>query len=379
MSSSITTCGSSNGLNRFNRRLHSHRSLLPSSLSASILKPSVIELKLRYYYRQGIGNLRGGDIVNANPSMVSYNCTINKNDDEDEEESIVTHHEFHKTNEKDLLREPSFHDESTIDVENENTNQTTSCSCKSISSTNNNNTNFNTIKTSKMQNAIERTIPSIIMLLFLQQLITHTGETGLYILIPLMQFKMYKETTGIIEEYYKLKYQRKQILVRRRHSRHRHRKTDSKEEVVVVVERGNNFDLKVNIEKWWWFMTIFVTTTARFLRSEIIFRLSSSSSMLNNNESETSFPSSSIIMILVHQLYSIIENEYKFNLVVYGMVSIGLIMVVVGMASHVDASADKFRSYLGEVASFHFALVSFSTLNNLEIHLIYHTLYMSRV
>ena len=371
-------------VNSFNRRLHPHSSLSPSSSSASVLSPSLVELRLRYYYGQKIGNLRGGNIVNTNSSANSSANSSIEDNGKDDEESNVYHDVLHKTDEKALQHELSLHDESTLYVNTENKSKTISSSCSSInsstSSTNNNNKNNNssskaqTNKMSKIQNAIERVIPAIIMLILFQQLITHTGETGLYILIPLMQFKMYKETTGIIEEYYKLKYQRKQIMVRR------HGDNDPKEEVAVVVERGNNFDLKVNIEKWWWFMTIFVTTTGRFLRSEIICRLSPS--MLKNKGETSILPlsssvssSSSPMIMILDQLYSIIENEHKFNLVVYGMVSIGLIMAVVGMASHVDASADKFRSYLGEVASFHFALVSFPTMNNLVIHDYYHTSY----
>ncbi len=173
----------------------------------------------------------------------------------------------------------------------------------------------------KIQNAIERTIPAIIMLTILHQLIHHTGELGMYMLIPLLQFKMYKESTGIIEEYYM-------------------NKVHNGNGNGTNGKRGNNFDLEVNIEKWWWFITFTVTTSGRFLCNDLF----------KSTTTVTSNPVTSF-------LYSIIQNEDQFNLIVYGMVSIGLTLAVVGMASHNDASADKFRSYLGEIASFHFALV----------------------
>jgi hypothetical protein len=153
----------------------------------------------------------------------------------------------------------------------------------------------------KMKNAIERTGPAVVMLSLLYVFIHYTGETGLsYFLIPMMQFGMYKETTGIIEDH-----------------------NNSNGSI------NSNIDLEFNIQKWWWFVTIFLSTTGRSLISNII-------------------PSSSS---------SFLGNPNAVNLICFGMASIGLVMAVVGMASHVDASADKFRSYLGEVASSHFALV----------------------
>ena len=125
---------------------------------------------------------------------------------------------------------------------------------------------------------------------------------------------MYKEATGIIEAYQKV----------------------NLFDGTATNEEGksdNNFDLEVNIEKWWWFTTIFTSTTGRFL-------------LQSNN--------------FQHSMLSFLNNKDVVNLICFGMVALGLVMAVVGMASHVDASADKFRSYLGEVASSHFALVSVS-------------------
>lgn len=158
----------------------------------------------------------------------------------------------------------------------------------------------------KLQNAIERTGPACIMLLLLYLLIKVTGEDGLFLIIPLMQYGMYKESTGIIEE---------------------HHNNDG------GGQRGNNFGLEINIEKWWWFATAFTSTTGRFLLENYSTRIGQ------------------------YDLLSFLNNKDLVNLICFGMVAIGLVMSVVGMASHADASADRFRSYLGEVASSHFALI----------------------
>lgn len=162
------------------------------------------------------------------------------------------------------------------------------------------------IQNPKVQNAIERTGPALMLLFLIYLFIKFTGESGLiYLLIPLMQFGMYKETTGIVENYYNnLQYQSQSLSKR------------------------NNFDLQVNIEKWWWFLTVFTSTTGKLLLEEL--RMKGKFAM----------------------------SSESFNLICFGMVSFGLVMAVVGMASHIDSNADRFRSYLGEVASFHFMLVS---------------------
>jgi len=162
------------------------------------------------------------------------------------------------------------------------------------------------IQNPKVQNAIERTGPALMLLFLIYLFIKFTGESGLiYLLIPLMQFGMYKETTGIVENYYNnLQYQSQSLSKR------------------------YNFDLQVNIEKWWWFLTVFTSTTGKLLLEEL--RMKGKFAM----------------------------SSESFNLICFGMVSIGLVMAVIGMASHIDSNADRFRSYLGEVASFHFMLVS---------------------
>jgi len=78
----------------------------------------------------------------------------------------------------------------------------------------------------------------------------------------------------------------------------------------------------VRLEKWWWFATVFAATTLRGLGG-------------------------------VGGL-----NGALMDLVCFGMVAVGLVMLVVRMASHQAAGPEMFRKYLGEVASFHFALVS---------------------
>jgi hypothetical protein len=84
---------------------------------------------------------------------------------------------------------------------------------------------------------------------------------------------------------------------------------------------GQN-DMEVKLEKWWWFATVFASTTLRSLGG--IGKLSGG------------------IM----------------DLACFGMVAVGLVMAVVGMASHQSAGPEMFRKYLGEIAAFHFALVS---------------------
>lgn len=137
-------------------------------------------------------------------------------------------------------------------------------------------------------NAIERTGPAIFMLGVLYLLLKYTGEKGLlYGLIPLMQFSMYSETTGIIESFH----------------------------------QKNNKDMEVKLEKWWWFATVFVSTTMRSLGS------------IGNLSREA------------------------IDFLSYSMFAIGLVMAVLGMASHQAAGPEMFRKYLGELAAFHFALI----------------------
>ena len=108
---------------------------------------------------------------------------------------------------------------------------------------------------SKLQNAIERTGPALLMLFLLYIFIKYTGEQGLiYFLIPLMQFGMYKETTGIIEDHY----------------------------LQNNVESKKNFDLEIHIEKWWWFVTVFFATTGRSLFEELRKTVTSTSILSAN-------------------------------------------------------------------------------------------------
>ena len=157
----------------------------------------------------------------------------------------------------------------------------------------------------KLQNAIERTGPALLMLFLLYIFVKYTGEPGLmFFLIPLMQLGMYTETTGIIEDY------------------------NNKNN----IESKKNFNLEIHIEKWWWFATIFFATSGRSLLEELR-KIHTSGGKL-------------------------IWGANTVNLITFGMVAFGLVMSVIGMASHSDANADKFRSYLGEVAANHFGLVS---------------------
>jgi hypothetical protein len=92
--------------------------------------------------------------------------------------------------------------------------------------------------------------------------------------------------------------------------------------IIESFHQKNKIDMEVKLEKWWWFATIFVSTTLRGFGS--------------------------IGGITGDQL----------DLVSCSMVVIGLVMAVVGMANHGAAGPDMFRKYLGELAAFHFALVS---------------------
>lgn len=178
------------------------------------------------------------------------------------------------------------------------------------------------INNPKLKNAIERTGPALLMLFLLYLLIKHTGENGLiFLMIPLMQFGMYKETTGIIENYY------------------------NQQSSSTQQQRGKyNFDLEVNIEKWWWFATFFISSSGRLLLTE----------MQKIGSIQSAIPP---------LIVSILNSKDKMDLICFGMVSVGLVLAVVGMATHVDSNAERFRSYLGEMASFHFVLVCFCNLD----------------
>lgn len=91
--------------------------------------------------------------------------------------------------------------------------------------------------------------------------------------------------------------------------------------IIESFHQKNNIDMEVKLEKWWWFATIFVSTTLRGLGS-----------------------------------IGGLTGEY-LDLLSYFMVVVGLVMAVVGMASHQSAGPDMFRKYLGELAAFHFALI----------------------
>jgi len=180
----------------------------------------------------------------------------------------------------------------------ETVDTTTAVGTESSSTTISSKPKQSSISNPKLQNAIERTGPALLLLAALYMFLKLTGEKGLYTLVPLMQLGMYSETTNIIETFH----------------------GGSKK----------NFDLELHVEKWWWFLTIFLSTTGRFIFS---------SGVLNG--------------------FDIFNNLSMnvFNLICFGMVALGLVVAVVGMASHDAASAESFRLYLGEVAAFHFALI----------------------
>lgn len=92
--------------------------------------------------------------------------------------------------------------------------------------------------------------------------------------------------------------------------------------IIEAFHHMGQSDMEVKLEKWWWFATVFASTTLRCLGG--IGKLSGG------------------IM----------------DLACFGMVAVGLVMAVVGMASHQAAGPEMFRKYLGEIAAFHFALVS---------------------
>jgi hypothetical protein len=94
--------------------------------------------------------------------------------------------------------------------------------------------------------------------------------------------------------------------------------------IIESFHQRNNRDMEVKLEKWWWFLTVFVSTTLRGFGN------------FGNLTGET------------------------IDFLAYSMVAIGLLMAVIGMARHEAAGPEMFRKYLGELAAFHFALVSVS-------------------
>jgi hypothetical protein len=100
--------------------------------------------------------------------------------------------------------------------------------------------------------------------------------------------------------------------------------------IIEAYNKMSNMKMEVKLEKWWWFATVFASTTLRSLGG--IGKLSGS----------------------------------VMDLVCFGMVAASLVMAVVGMASNQAAGPEKFRKYLGEIAAFHFALVSIHvTIHNM--------------
>ena len=153
------------------------------------------------------------------------------------------------------------------------------------------------LSSNKMQNAIERTGPALLLLSALYLLVKYTGETGFMALIPLVQLGMYVESTNVIEA---------------------HRSSNG-------IPVSPHFAIEWAIEKWWWFATVLTCTSGRS------------------------------IGCLVSKV-----GTAKCELICFGMVALGLVLSVCGMATHSDAGPDHFRSYLGQVAGYHFALVSFT-------------------
>uniref|UniRef100_A0A7S3QEP5 Phosphatidate cytidylyltransferase n=1 Tax=Chaetoceros debilis TaxID=122233 RepID=A0A7S3QEP5_9STRA len=92
--------------------------------------------------------------------------------------------------------------------------------------------------------------------------------------------------------------------------------------IIEAFHGTNGKDAGVKLEKWWWFATIFTSTTLRTILPEMLG-----------------------------------INQASMNLVCFGMVSVGLVVAVYGMATHSSAGDSVFRKYLGEVAAFNFALV----------------------
>mmetsp|Transcript_17341 Transcript_17341/g.25853 ORF Transcript_17341/g.25853 Transcript_17341/m.25853 type:complete len:378 (+) Transcript_17341:147-1280(+) len=151
---------------------------------------------------------------------------------------------------------------------------------------------------SKMSNFLQRAPPAILMLLLTYILVSKTGATGIIGLVLLLQVGMYNETTSIIEEY--------------------HYTINAEPRVSKLGEV---------VEKWWWFLTVLSGTSVKnILLGDTILK-------------------------------DLMVSEKLLDLITYGMGAVGLLVAVVGMASHVSAGPDMFRNYLGKVAASHFALL----------------------
>ena len=60
----------------------------------------------------------------------------------------------------------------------------------------------------------------------------------------------------------------------------------------------------------------------------------------------------------VYDRTTIVGGVETWNLICFEIVSLGLVLSICGMATQSDAGPEYFRSYLGQVAGYHFALVS---------------------
>eukprot|EP00558_Chaetoceros_sp_UNC1202_P006534 CAMPEP_0197247390 /NCGR_PEP_ID=MMETSP1429-20130617/29154_1 /TAXON_ID=49237 /ORGANISM="Chaetoceros sp., Strain UNC1202" /LENGTH=415 /DNA_ID=CAMNT_0042708295 /DNA_START=122 /DNA_END=1369 /DNA_ORIENTATION=+ len=97
-------------------------------------------------------------------------------------------------------------------------------------------------------------------------------------------------------------------------------------ETTGIIEEFKK-DVELRAEKWWWFATVFASTTLRALGGGTLF-----SGLLG-------------------------VAPATFDLMCFGMVAVGLVVAVAGMASHSAAGPDMFRKYLGELSAFHFSLI----------------------
>jgi len=155
----------------------------------------------------------------------------------------------------------------------------------------------------KVTNAIERTGPAILMLAFLATLLNYTGDVGLIGLIIVLQVGMYTESTSVIRTGRKVN-------------------TTGSSSSGVLVE---------TVERWWWFVTIFAGTTLRHIirhdNSWMIQKMTNTAAMA------------------------------WYDLGVFGMVAVGLVMGICRMATAEDAGVERFRMYLGDWAGSNFALI----------------------
>jgi len=144
-------------------------------------------------------------------------------------------------------------------------------------------------------NVTERVLAAIFLLTLASILVHQLGTSGVVAIVFLSQWAMYYETTKIVEDYYRVNHD-------------------------VRTQKRQTY------QKWWWFVTATIGCSFKAL-------------VVSNKGGWLSGIDPGMV-----------------DCVTYGMVTLGLVKSVMGMATTSAAGPEAFRAHLGKIAVIHFVL-----------------------